>query len=389
MTRSSTTVAIVALAAVACGPSDVTVEQVAPPGPQLEKEPFGEVDGMPATLYTLRNRNGLVAKVTDFGAILVEMSVPDRDGSMADVTLGFDTLADYAERNDPGFGSTIGRYANRIAMGRFELDGTEYELAINNGRHHLHGGLVGFNKVMWRAQPAETHAGPAVRFDRRSADGEEGYPGNLDVSVTYVLTHGDELRIEMEATTDAPTVVNLANHSYWNLAGHDAGPVYDHRIEILASRYTPTDDELMTTGAIDAVEGTALDLRAARRLGDAMDALEVERPREPNGFDDNFVLDGESGALRLIARVEDPTSGRVMELETDQPGVQLYTSNFLAGLDGKDGAQYGQHGALCLETQLFPDSANKHELEGWPSPVLRPGEGYRHVMVHRFSVAAD
>ena len=359
-------------------------EQPLPP-PAIERESNGEVNGMSASLYTLRNRNGLVAKITDYGATLVELWVSDREGAMADIVLGFDSVEDYVERNDPSFGSTVGRYANRIALGHFTLDDEEYELETNNGRHHLHGGLVGFSRVLWSAEAEETETGPTLRLTYISADGEEGYPGKLRVTVGYTLTHDDELRIEMSATTDAATIVNLAHHSYWNLAGHESGDIRDHLLELRASRYTPTDAELIPTGAIDPVEGTPFDFRATRRMGAALDQLAASRSRQPSGFDENFVIDGAGDDLVVVARLEDPGSGRVMELETNQPGVQLYTGNFLDGVEGKDGASYEKHQGLCLETQLFPDSANKAGLEGWPSPVLRPGETYRHVMVHSFS----
>ncbi|MDX1384491.1 MAG: aldose epimerase family protein, partial [Thermoanaerobaculia bacterium] len=330
---------------VACASPPAT-EEVAAPAPLASVAAWGEVDGVSANLYTLRNRNGLVARVTDFGAILVALEVPDRDGRLADVVLGFDTVDDYATRNDPHLGSTVGRYANRIALGRFSLDGREYELATNNGRHHLHGGVRGFDRVAWRGEALETAAGPAVRLTYRSVDGEEGYPGNLDVTVIYTLTHADELRIEMTATTDAPTLVNLAHHSYWNLAGHDSGDIRDHRLRIAADRYTPTDDEMIPTGELAPVEGTPFDLREPQRLGDRLEELERFRSRDPSGFDENFVLGGSDPAgagpaeLRLAAVLEDPASGRVMEVETNQPGVQLYTGNFLSGLPGKGGAVY-------------------------------------------------
>lgn len=383
----------VTLSILSCAGSDNLVASDVDHEPGLlaiERADFGVTssngDSMKASLYTLRNRAGLIAKITDFGANLVELWVPDRDGQMADIVLGFNNLADY-ETNEPSFGSTIGRVANRIAFGRFTLEGKEYELATNAGRHHLHGGVSGFNKALWIAETLETSEGPSLRLTYNSPDREEGYPGNVAATVVYTLTHDNELRVEMSATTDAPTIVNLAHHSYWNLAGHQSVDILNHQVTINASHYTPTDEELITTGAIDSVDGTPFDLRQPTRLGETLDALAASRSREPSGFDENFVVDGSSEELRPVARVEDPASGRVMELEADQPGVQFYTGNFLGGIAGKVGATYRKHQALCLETQLFPDAVNKADREGWRSPILRPGESYRHVMVHRFSVS--
>lgn len=374
-----------AMLVAACRPSGPPVDRGGDAGAasMISVEPWGEAEGRDASLYILRNRNGLEARVTDFGANLVEMWVPDRDGTMADVVLGFDSLAGYLD-NGPNFGSTVGRVANRIAFGRFDLDGRTYQLATNNGPHHLHGGLRGFNKVLWQATPAEGEDGPSLTLRYTSPDGEEGYPGTLSTTVVYTLMHDDELRVEMSATTDAPTLVNLAHHSYWNLAGHDSGNVREHTLQIHAARYTPGDEGLIPTGAIEPVAGTPFDFTSLRRLGDSLDALASWRDREPGGFDENLVVDGEPGELRPVATLRDPASGRSLELLANQPGVQLYTANFLAGTPGKGGAVYERHQAVCLETQVFPDAVHHLGEPGWPSPVLRPGERYYHLMVHRF-----
>jgi aldose 1-epimerase len=341
------------------------------------KTAWGEVEGKPVHLFTLRNENGLEAKITDYGAMLTEMHVPDRHGKSGDVVLGFETLAEYL-KGHPFFGCIAGRVANRIAGAKFTLDGKEYTLAANNGRNHIHGGKKGFDKYVWDAEASETADGLSVRLWRTSADGEEGYPGNLKVTCTYTLTRKNELRIEFTATTDAPTLVNLANHSYWNLAG--GGDVLGHEMQFNADRYTPSDAELIPTGKIEPVAGTPFDFTKPKKIG--ADAAKSGLPT--GGYDHNFVVNGKPGELRLAARVTDPGSGRVMELWTTEPGVQFYTANFLKDVKGKGGAVYGKHGGFCLETQKFPDSIHRPE---WPSPVLRPGETYRHVMVHRFSAA--
>jgi aldose 1-epimerase len=382
-------VVVVALALWACGGSEsegdeMTEQAEVEMAGSVSEAPWGEHEGRPVSLFVLENRSGMRAAITSFGANLVELWVPDRDGRLADVVLGFDSLGEY-EVNGPSLGSTVGRVANRIALGRFELDGEPYELATNNGRHHLHGGLRGFNKVLWEPSAEVGPEGPALTLRYVSPDGEEGYPGRVDAEVVYTLTHSNELRVEMSATSDAPTPVNLAHHSYWNLAGHDSGDVLGHTIELGASAYTPTDEELIPTGEITPVVGTPFDLTSPRIVGEALDELAASREREPSGYDVNFVVDGARGTLRPVARVGDPASGRILELESNEAGVQLYTGNFLAAQPGKAGAVYEKHQGLCLETQLFPDAINKLGVEGWDSPVLRPGEQYRHVMVHRFS----
>jgi aldose 1-epimerase len=339
----------------------------------IERTGFGTLpDGATADLFTLTNANGLVAKVTNYGTILTELRVPDRTGKLGDVVLGFDNLAQYAAGH-PYFGCTVGRVANRIAKGKFTLDGKTYDLAVNNGPNHLHGGLKGFDKVLWRAEP---QAGAAVKFDYTSPDGEEGYPGKVDATVVISLTDANELRIDYTAVTDRATPVNLTNHSYFNLAG--AGDVLSHEMMITASRFTPADSTSIPTGEIQSVRGTPMDFTAPKPIG----ARFAELPFRPVGYDHNYVLDSRGGELALAARVFEPVTGRVMELYTTQPGVQFYTANYLDGsLRGKGGIAYGRHAAFCLETQHFPDAVNK---PAFPSVILRPNQTYRQTTVHRF-----
>jgi len=339
----------------------------------VQKSSFGKLpDGSEADLYTLTNANGLIAKITNYGTIITELHVPDRDGKLADVVLGFDTLAPYLERH-PYFGCTVGRVANRIYQGRFTLDGKPYTLAVNNGPNHLHGGLKGFDKALWQAEPL---AGAAVKFTYTSPDGEEGYPGTLRVSVTMTLTDANELRLEYSATTDRPTPVNLTNHSYFNLAGE--GDVLGHELMLVADHYTPKTADGVPTGEIKPVEGTPMDFRTPQTIG----ARFPELGGEPPGYDHNYVLRGEGERLAFVARVREPKSGRVMELRTTEPGVQLYTGNFLNGtLTGKRGAVYQRHAGLCLETQHFPDAVNQPKF---PSVILRPGKTYWHDTIFNF-----
>jgi len=331
---------------------------------------FGQTpDGNDVTLYTLTNKNGLRAKIMDYGAILVELSVPDRDGKLADIALGFDELDSYIERN-PMFGSTVGRYANRIANATFTLDGVEYKLTANAGKNHIHGGQKKrFDKVMWKGQEFRNEQGVGVRFIYLSKDGDEGFPGNLACTVTYTLTNNDELKISYEAATDKPTIVNLTNHSYFNLAGAGNGDVLGHEIIINADRYTPAGEGLIPTGEIRSVEGTPLDFTQPRTIGARIGEL-----TETRGYDHNYVLNNWDGSLKLAARVYEPTSGRVMEVYTTEPGMQFYTANGLKGVKGKAGKVYDKHHGFCLETQHFPDSPNK---PNFPSVVLRPGQTYR------------
>lgn len=332
-------------------------------------EPWGVVDGRPVSLYTLQNSRGSTLRVTNYGATIVGLSVPDRDGVLGDVVLGFDDLSSYAGEH-PYLGCVVGRCANRIAGARFELDGESFELAANDGAHHLHGGMRGFDKHVWDANPRDSDVGPVLKLDRFSPDGEEGYPGGLRVRITYQLTEDDELRTLIFANCFAPTICNLVQHTYWNLAGHSAGDIRSHELELDATQYTPVDGELIPTGELAQVAGTDMDFTQPR-------AIERE-------LDHNFVLAGEG--LRRVARVVEPGRGRRLELWSDQPGCQVYTGNSLDGsLRGKSGAAYEQYGGICLETQFYPDAVHRPQ---WPSPVLRPGGRYRHIMVTRFSVDA-
>jgi aldose 1-epimerase len=342
---------------------------------------FGSADGVDIDCYVL-GHGGLTARIITYGGILTELCVPDRDGVSADVVLGFDRLDGYLEEH-PYFGATVGRVANRIARGRFVLDGKEYRLACNNNGHHLHGGVRGFDRRVWAASAGMTAEGPAVTLRYTSADGEEGYPGTVTATVVYTLL-SSALRIEYTATTDAPTLVSLTHHSYFNLAGPGKGDILGHELRLSASRYTPTDAELIPTGEIAPVAGTAFDFRTAKRMGEhrALTGL------VPAGYDTNFVVDRESAGrgeagLAHAATVRDPDSGRVLDVFTTAPGLQVYSGNFLDGsLTGKGGHIYRQYGGLCLEPQCFPNAINE---PGFPSPVLRPGQTYQHTIEYRFS----
>jgi len=342
----------------------------------VTRAPYGTLpDGRAVEIFTLTNGHGMRVRLTNYGATTIGVEVPDREGKATDVTLGYGTLDGWL-KDAAYFGATVGRYANRIAKGRFTLDGKTYTLAVNNGENALHGGIRGFNKVLWQAEPVESETSAGVKFTYLSKDGEEGYPGNLNVTATYSLTDDNALKVEFSATTDKPTVVNLAHHTYWNLAGPAAGDVLGHRLMLSADRYTATDAGLIPTGELKPVAGTPLDFTKPTAIGARIGEVE-------GGYDHNFVLRSPGGQTALAARVVEPKSGRVMELYTDQPGVQLYTGNFLDGsVTGKGGVVYRKHYGFCLETQHFPDSPNH---EAFPSTVLRPGETYRHVMIHRFS----
>lgn len=345
----------------------------------VKQSVFGKLsDGRQVDAYTLTNGKGMTAKVITYGAILTELLVPDRSGKTVDVVLGFNTLSPYLA-DHPYFGATVGRVANRIAKGKFTLNGKEYSLAVNNGPNHLHGGLKGFDKQLWKARPLASSDGPAVEFTYTSPDGEEGYPGALAVKVVYTLTNSKELKIDYTATTDKPTPVNLTNHSYFNLAGEGSGKILDHELMLAADRYTPTDATLIPTGQLAPVKGTPLDFTQPTPIGARIKQIEAD----PQGYDHNFVINGGGRSLTLAARVRDPKGGRVMEVLTTEPGVQLYTGNFLDGmLKGKKGAAYLQHDAFCLETQHFPDSVNK---PAFPTTILQPGQTFRSTTVYRFS----
>lgn len=341
----------------------------------VQKADFGKTaDGQPVEVYTLTNKKGMVAKVMTYGATLTELHVPDRNGQEADVVLGFSDFDKYAAGH-PFFGSTAGRVANRIGKGQFKLDGKEYKLFVNNGPNSLHGGKSGFDKKVWHAEPASSAAGPGVKFHYVSPDGEEGYPGRLDTTVVYTLTNNNELKIDYTATTDKPTIVNLTNHSYFNLAGEGGGTVRDHVLLINADKYTVFDSTQIPTGEIKSVKGTPLDFTNPTPIGKRIDEI--------GGYDHNYVLNGRTSETKLCAKVRDPSSGRVMTILTDQPGVQLYTANGLDGkITGKSGKPYEKYGAFCLETQHYPDSVNHPDF---PSVVLRPGQTYHTTTVHRFT----
>jgi aldose 1-epimerase len=345
---------------------------------KIEKEHFGRLaDGTAVDIYTLTNAAGLEARVMTYGAILVSMKVPDRKGVLADVNLGFDGLEGYLGTH-PYFGAIIGRYGNRIAKARFMLDGVEYRLAANNNGNTLHGGIKGFDKVVWTAEQVKTAHGTGVKLTYLSKDMEEGFPGNLTVTVVYALTDANELEIRYEATTDKKTVLNLTNHAYWNLKGEGRGDILGHVLRLEADRITAVDSpvNLIPTGEILAVAGTPFDFTSPHEIGERIARVE-------GGYDHNFVLKGGGGTLTLAARVEEPESGRIMEVWTDQPAIQLYTGNFLDGtVAGKGGKAYQKHFAFCLETQHFPDSPHH---PNFPSTVLEPGQTYRTVTVHKFS----
>jgi aldose 1-epimerase len=342
----------------------------------LEEREFGKLqDGRAVQLYVLRNQHGMIAKVMSYGALLTELHVPDRNGAVTNVVLGFDNLQSYLNGH-PFFGATTGRVANRIAKARFQIDGQEYQLASNEGPNHIHGGLRGFDKVLWEAKPVRVEkTAVAVQFHYLSRDGEEGYPGNLDVRVTYTLTDNNELRIDYEAMTDKATLVNLTNHSYFNLAG--SGEILDHEINITADRYTPVDDQLIPTGEIAPVRDTPLNFTTSRRIGERIDQL---KPK-PGGYDHNFVLNSEGKSLALAARLRDPQSGRTLEVHTTEPAIQLYTGNFLDGSQRGFGRAYTKHSGLCLETQHFPDAPNH---PNFPSIVLRPAKRFQSSTVFKF-----
>ncbi len=349
---------------------------------RYQSESFGDLqDGNTVALHTLSNRNGIKVSLMDLGASLVRIITPDRNGTFDDITLGFDHAQAYLDH--PFYvGSVVGRYANRIARGKFTLDGVIYKLATNNRINHLHGGTVGFNKKLWRASSYVEDELASVQFACRSADGEEGYPGQLDVMVTYTLDDSDRLTVTYDAETDRATHVNLTQHAYFNLNGHGAGSIEDHELQISASHFTPTDDGSIPTGEIRAVDGTAFDFRTVKRIGNDI-AAEDQQISFGKGYDQNWVLDGDSG-LRHAASVHSPASGRMMTVETTEPGIQFYSGNNIPpSVPGKAGKTYDYRCALCLETQHFPDSPNH---ENFPSTVLRPGEKFLSTTVFSFSV---
>jgi aldose 1-epimerase len=342
----------------------------------IEQAPYGKVGDQEVFLFTLRNTNGLILKVTNYGTTVTELWVPDRDGKMADVVLGFENVDGYLAKS-PYFGATVGRVANRIANGKFKLGGKWYKLAQNDKPHHLHGGVKGFDKVVWSAEPKETAEGPSILFRYAAKDGEEGYPGNLTTHVTYTLTNSNEFRVEMKATTDALTIVNMAHHTYWNLGGFNSGPITDHELTIFADEYTPG---MPPAGAVRKVKGTPFDFSVPKPIGKDLQ----KAGGKPIGFDHNWIVKGDPTQMRAVAKLKDPKSGRVMTVEANQPGVQFYSGNFLDGSATGKGATYAQYTGLCLETQAYPNAIN---LPAWEKQVILSPEGeYKHQMVHRFSV---
>ena len=372
--------------AVVCWCAIGCISQVEPqpktgtPGMSIEKSSFGKIaDGTEIFRYTCTNQHGLKLQVMTYGATVTAMDVPDKDGNLSNVTLGFDSLDGYLSRH-PYFGSTVGRFCNRIGAGKFSIDGADYQLATNNGPNHLHGGEKGFDAVVWDAEEIEAADTVGVKFMYRSPDGEEGYPGNVDVTAIYSLNNDNEVTMKFSAMTDKATPINLTNHCYWNLGGAGSGVVLEHDLTIPADWYLPGDANLLPTGEIADVEGTQFDFRATTPIGSRIDQLPGNPDAgDPGGYDNCYCLAAQDGTLQLAARVRDPASGRVIEIHTTQPAIQFYTGNFLDGSEGNGG--FGKHDAFCLETQNYPDAPNQPEF---PPSILQPGESYQHTTVHKF-----
>jgi aldose 1-epimerase len=352
----------------------------------VTKESFGKTSaGENIDLYTLRNAKGVEAKITNYGGIVVSLKVPDRNHALGDVVLGFNDLDNYLKPH-PYFGAVVGRYGNRIAKGRFKLKGVEYKLAVNNGENHLHGGIKGFDKVIWTGTSMRTKAGPAVVLNYLSKDGEEGYPGNLRVRVTYTLTNNNELKIDYFATTDKDTVTNLTHHSYFHLGGEGSGTILDHRVRINADRFVPTDAGSIPTGELRKVAGTPFDFLSFKTIGERIDQ-DDEQLKFGRGYDHTWVINGRPGTLRLAANAYEPVTGRFMEVWTTEPGMQFYTGNFLDGtLTGKAGKLYERRSGFCFETQHYPDSPNQ---PSFPTTTLRKGAIHRSTTIYKFSVRAS
>ncbi len=353
------------------------------PASNLSQESFGTKEGIPVELYTLRNAKGMEARITNYGGIVVSLKVPDRTGQPGDVVLGFDSLDGYLSpayaKSNPYFGALIGRYGNRIGKARFTLGGKEYKLAANNGVNHLHGGVKGYDKVIWDAKPLPGEE-PALELHYLSKDGEEGYPGNLDIKAVYTITKDNGLKVDFTATTDKETVLNLTHHSYFNLAGK--GDILSHEVMINADRTTPVDSGLIPTGELRAVKGTPFDFNTPAAIG-ARIGQDDEQLKFGKGYDHNWVINKNAGELALMAQVYEPTSGRVLEVLSTEPALQFYSGNFLDGtLTGKGGWVYQFRNGFCMEPQHYPDSPNK---PAFPSTVLKPGDTYRNTIIYRFS----
>lgn len=381
MRRALRPPAVTALLATGLALAACARERMTPP--RITREPFGTTeDGTAVDLFTLTNAHGLEARIMTYGATVVSLRVPDRTGKLDDVVLGYPSLAGYLDRS-PYFGSTIGRYGNRIGKGRFTLDGKTHQLATNDGPNHLHGGAKGFDKVVWSVDSSRTDSSTTLAFAYTSPAGEEAYPGTLHVRVTYTLTDRGELRIDYAATTEAPTIVNLTHHSYFNLAGPGTRDILGHELMIPADRYTPVDSTLIPTGELASVERTPFDFRTPTVIGARIDQDDVQLTRG-RGYDHNWVLNRQGTELTLAARLTEPTTGRTLEVVSTEPGIQFYSGNFLDGtIIGKEGRVYRHRYGLCLEPQHFPDSPNKPTF---PSTVLRPGQEYRSTTVFRFGV---
>jgi aldose 1-epimerase len=349
------------------------------PSSGVRKEKFGETpDGETVNIFTIKNANGVELKVSEFGATLVSLKVPDKNGKFADIILGYDNLEGYI--NDASYlGVIAGRYANRIAKGKFTLDGKEYTLAQNDGENHLHGGVKGFGKRVWKGEELKTNEGKGVKFSYLSVDGEEGYPGNLENTVEYILTDNNELKIVLRSKTDKATPVNLTNHAYFNLKGEGNGTILEHKLQLNAKEYTPVDDGLIPTGEIKSVVGTPLDFTEFHTIGSRIGEIEE---KFHGGYDHNFIIAERGDSLSMVCKVVEPESGRVMEIYATMPGFQFYSGNFLNGFKGKGGKAYNQHYGFCIEPQFYPDSPNK---PNFPSCILRPGEERKEVILYKFS----
>ena len=353
---------------------------------KIKKLPFGKTeDGTAIDLYTLTNANGMTVKITNYGGIVTSIVVPDKNGNWGDVVLGYDNLEGYL-KNNPYFGCIIGRYGNRIARGQFTLNGKSYTLATNNEPNHLHGGIKGFDKVVWQAKEIKGEDTVGLELTYLSKDGEEGYPGNLSVKVVYTLTNDNALRIDYQATTDQPTIVNLTNHSYFNLKDAGASPILDHELMLEADYFSPVNETLIPTGEFRAVVGTPFDFKNPTKIG-ARIGTDDDQIKFGLGYDHNFVLNGKAGELTMAGKLIESTTGRVMEIWTTEPGIQFYSGNFLDGtITGKNGTVYQYRHGLCLETQHYPDSPNH---PNFPSTVLNPGEKYQTTTIYKFSVVKE